>query len=133
MSTSARVLQTEINVTPFLDILLVLLITFLAAITARKSMDAQLPVPCEGQCTSDNTPIVLEVLADGSFLLNHRALTASELLPELRAVYAERPEKVIHVAGRRDASYQAVLSAMDMARTAGVKVISIPPGATSSP
>ncbi|MEP6999118.1 MAG: biopolymer transporter ExbD [bacterium] len=63
MKAQAQNLTTDINVTPFLDILLVLIITFLAAISARKSMDVVLPVPCEGTCESKNVPIVLEILA----------------------------------------------------------------------
>jgi biopolymer transport protein ExbD len=47
-------------------------------------------------------------------------------------VYADRPEKIIQVAGHRDASYQAVLAAMDVARSAGVTVVSIPPSSSYS-
>ena len=126
MRPSAQ-LTNDINVTPFLDILLVLLITFLAAMTARKSLDATLPVPCVGGCASGTPQIMLEVLSDGSFLLNRRVISAAELPSTLRATYDGRPEKIIQVAGHRDASYQAVLSAMDIARSAGVTVISIPP------
>ena len=126
MRPSAQ-LTTDINVTPFLDILLVLLITFLAAMTARKSLDTTLPVPCVGACASGSPQIMLEVISDGSFLLNRRVIPAAELASTLRATYDGRPEKIIQVAGHRDASYQAVLSAMDIARSAGVKVISIPP------
>ena len=126
MSTNARTLSSEINVTPFLDVLLVLIITFLAAVSARRTMDVELPVPCEGMC-GDDTPIVLEVLGDGNFLLNGRSVPASGLASTLHAVYDTRPEKVIQVAGHRDASYQGVLHAMDVAREAGVTVIAIPP------
>lgn len=127
MSQASRTLTTDINVTPFLDILLVLLITFLAAMTARKTMDAQLPVPCAGACVSNDTPIMLEVLGDGSFLLNRKPVRATMLLATLKATYDGRPEKILQVAGHRDASYQGVLAAMDVAHSAGVKVIAIPP------
>ena len=119
-------LTAEINVTPFLDVLLVLIITFLAAMNARKTMDAQLPVPCADACEGDGRPIVLEVLHDG-FLLNRQPVTATNLLGTLRSVFAGRPEKIIQVAGHRDATYQGVLNAMDVARSAGVMVIAIPP------
>ena len=127
MKASAQTLTTDINVTPFLDILLVLIITFLAAMSARKSMDVVLPVPCEGTCVSNDVPIVLEVLADGSFLLNSKVVTAATLTATLHATFDGRADKMIQVAGHRDVHYQDVLAAMDLARSAGVTAISIPP------
>ena len=127
MSNQAHRLTTDINVTPFLDILLVLLITFLAAMTARKTMDAQLPLPCAGSCASDGRPIVLEVLADGSYRINTQPVSAATLLVRLHEIFDPRTEKVLQVAGHREVSYQGVLAAMDVARSAGVKVIAIPP------
>ncbi|MDQ2665720.1 MAG: biopolymer transporter ExbD [Gemmatimonadota bacterium] len=126
MRTAERHLNADINVTPFLDVLLVLIITFLASVSARKTMDAQLPLPCAGSCVSDDRPIVLEVLADG-FLLNRQPVTAANLRETLRSAFDGRPEKVIQIAGHRETTYQNVLSAMDVARSAGITVISIPP------
>jgi biopolymer transport protein ExbD len=120
--------NAEINVTPFLDILLVLIITFLAAMSARMTMDAQLPEPCTGACRGDDRQIVLEVLPGGLYRLNSRMVTEANLLSTLRSTYAGRPEKIIQVAGHRDVRYQTVLSAMDVAHSAGVKVIALPPG-----
>jgi biopolymer transport protein ExbD len=127
MTSRAQHLNSDINVTPFLDVLLVLIITFLAASIARKSMDAVLPTPCTEACTSNDVPIVLEVLGDGSFLLNRRVVSAALLPAALRATFDGRPEKILQVAGHRDVTYQGVLAAMDAARSAGVDVISIPP------
>ena len=127
MRNAERGLTSDINVTPFLDVLLVLIITFLAAMSARKTMDAQLPLPCTGSCEGEATSIMLEVLGDGSYLLNRQAVAAAGLSATLRSVLAPRPDKVLQVAGHRDATYQAVLTAMDIARSAGVTVISIPP------
>jgi biopolymer transport protein TolR len=124
--------RSDINVTPFLDVLLVLMITFLASVTARKTMDVTLPVPCAGVCVADDQTIVLEVLADGSFLINTRPVRSADLPSTLRGIYAGRPTKIIQVAGHRRASYQAVLSAMDVARAAGVTVVSIPPNSSYS-
>ena len=130
MRNNVRNLNAEINVTPFLDVLLVLIITFLAAVSARKTMDAQLPVSCGSVCEANGTSIVLEVLSDGSYLLNRTPVAEAALFATLQSVFSGRPEKVIQVAGHREAHYQDVLSAMDVARSAGVKVISLPPGDT---
>lgn len=127
MRDDKRSLNGDINVTPFLDVLLVLIITFMAAMTTRRAMDAQLPVRCSGNCVSSDETIVLEVLDDGSYQLNRAPVSATELLATLHDVYAGRPEKVIQVAGHRGARYQDVLSAMDVAKAAGVKVVSLPP------
>ena len=127
MRDDRRSLNGDINVTPFLDVLLVLIITFMAAMTARKAMDAQLPVKCSGTCVATDDSIVLEVLDDGSYRLNRAPVAATELLATLREVYSGRPDKVIQVAGHRGARYQDVLSAMDVAKAAGVKVVSLPP------
>jgi biopolymer transport protein TolR len=132
MTNTTRALTSEINVTPFLDVLLVLMITFLASVTARKTMDVTLPVPCTGICEDDGQTIMLEVLADGSFLINTAPVRATDLPSTLRGIYAGRPTKIIQVAGHRNANYQAVLAAMDVARAAGVTVVSIPPSSSYS-
>jgi biopolymer transport protein ExbD len=126
-ATRMHGMNSEINVTPFLDVLLVLIIIFLSSMMARKTMDAQLPVPCTAECAGDESAIVLEVLNGGAFLLNKQPVIGAQLESTLRSVYASRPDKVIQVAGHRDARYQDILSAMDVARSAGVRVISIPP------
>lgn len=128
MRNESRSLNGDINVTPFLDVLLVLIITFMAAMTVRKAMDAQLPVECaHGACAGNSGTIVLEVLVDGSYRLNRTPVSAASLRTVLHDVFDTRPEKVLQVAGHRHAQYQSVLSAMDVAKTAGVKVISLPP------
>ena len=134
MRNDTSSLNRDINVTPFLDVLLVLIITFMAAMTTRKAMDAQLPVRCaDTACAGGENTIMLEVLADGGYRLNRRPVATGALLGTLRAAYAGRPEKVIQVAGHRGARYQSVLAAMDIAKTAGVKVISLPPSDSYEP
>jgi biopolymer transport protein ExbD len=130
--TGSTGINFEINVTPFLDVLLVLMVTFLASVNARKTMDVVLPVPCTGLCATDGTPIVLEVAANGDYLINRQRVVSGTLLATLHGVYDARPEKVIQVAGHRDARYQDILTAMDVARSAGVRVVAIPPSSSYS-
>jgi biopolymer transport protein ExbD len=90
--------QHELNVTPMLDVLLVLLVIFMAAAVAmRHTMDAQLPEPCQVLCNGPGDPLVLEVLPGSRFLLNKYEVRASELASYLRGVFAPRPEKILHV------------------------------------
>jgi biopolymer transport protein ExbD len=131
-ATKVQDLQFEINVTPFLDVLLVLIIVFLASMSARKAMDAVLPQPCTGACAGHDASIVLEVLRDGSYRINRTPVAPGMLATTLRGILDPRPDKVIQVAGHRDVRYQDVLSAMDVARDAGARVISIPPSESYS-
>lgn len=126
-SRFAQVLSADLNVTPMLDVLLVLLVIFMASMEARHTMDAQLPAPCERGCNGSGDAIVLEVLPGPTYRLNRAPVSARELPERLRSTYAGRPEKVIQVAGHRTARYADVVEAMDIARSAGARVITIPP------
>jgi biopolymer transport protein TolR len=112
-ASSARPMNAEMNVTPMLDVMLVLLIIFMAAITNRMVLPAHLP------------DIVLEVGTRGYYAVNQQVVPADSLQARLRAIYDGRPDKRIILRGARDATYQEVLRAMDIARGAGVTVIGI--------
>ena len=110
-----------------LDVLLVLLITFMAiSIRMRHTIDAQLSQPCVGKC-AQGTPIVLEVFAGPAYRINRTPIAANALLQELEKIYDGRRDKVLQVAGHAGARYQDVISAMDVAKSAGVRAIGVPP------
>jgi biopolymer transport protein ExbD len=116
-----------------IDVLLVLLIVFmLAVVRVHRTMDVQLPQPCEAACTAGDA-IVLEVLPGPSFRLNGAGVKPGELRDRLTAVYAGRPNKAILIGGARAVRYDDVMSAMDIAKSAGVTVIGIAPRATVAP
>jgi biopolymer transport protein ExbD len=117
----------ELNVTPMLDVLLVLLIIFMAvSIQVHRTIDAQLPVPCTGACDGQ-APIVLEVLPGPAYRVNRRPVAADQLLPYLLGVYRGRHDKIIQVAGYPAVRYDDVVKAMDIAKSAGVDAIGIAP------
>ena len=129
-------LTNEPNVTPMIDVLLVLLIIFMMVIPmARKAIDIQLPDPNPAVAPANavSQQIVLEVLPNGAFAVNKEPLSKDNLVKRLKEIYDPRPDKLIFIKGDPTVKYQDVIFAMDMARQAGVKVIGVPPKDKSAP
>ena len=124
-SSSSGGMNAEMNVTPMLDVLLVLLIIFMAALSKRMILDAHLPDPVPAVERPEAVPIVLEVGPRGYYAVNQQIIPADSLPARLEALYATRPDKRIILRGARDATYQEVLRAMDIAKGAGVTVIGV--------
>src|SRR5438045_7319155 len=123
-------LQNEINVTPMIDVLLVLLIIFMMVIPmSRKAIDLQLPAPTTDKPPSGPPPsqIVLEVLPGNVFKINSQPVSKADLGRRLKEIYDPRPDKIIFVKGDPAVKYSDVISAMDVARGAGVKIIATTP------
>ena len=123
-------LTNEINVTPMIDVLLVLLIIFMMVIPmSRKAIDLQLPDPTPDNTNQGPPPsqIVMEVLPGNTFKINSQPVSKADLGRKLKEIYDPRPEKIIFVKGDPSVKYQDVIAAMDVARGAGVKVIAAVP------
>jgi biopolymer transport protein ExbD len=123
-------LSNEINVTPMIDVLLVLLIIFMAVLPSmRKAIDIQLPDPNPSVAPANATSnqIVLELSPGGKYAINSEQVTRDRLGTRLKEIYDPRPEKIIFVKGTAGVKYGAIIEAMDIARGAGVKVIGVPP------
>jgi biopolymer transport protein ExbD len=128
-------LTNEINVTPMIDVLLVLLIIFMAAIPSmRKSVDVQLPDPTPSLAppNAQSNQIVLEVSPNG-YSINSEKVDEANLGRRLKEIYDPRPEKIIFVKGDPKVKYERVVHAMDVSRGSGVKVIGVPPKDTPGP
>jgi biopolymer transport protein ExbD len=118
-------MHAEPNVTPFLDVLLVLLIIFMyLSLNQQRIITAQLPDPTPR--TGPNTPsIVLEVRPSAQYAINTQLVPASELPGRLRAIYQGRPQKTLIVRAAPGVRYQEVVDALDIAKGAGVVAIGL--------
>ena len=126
--------QSEPNVIPLIDVLLVLIIIFFTIVAAekvkeakeQKALYAQLPLATSPTSGAAPPSIVLEVGPDG-YRVNRAPVARGALAAHLRGIYDARPEKVLFVKGDSAVSYQEVITAMDIARGAGVRVLGLPP------
>lgn len=125
------VFNPEPNMTPMIDVMLVLLIIFMIIVpAARRAIDLQLPEPNPNQVAAqDPHQIVLEVSASGEYMINKSPVPRNGLDARIREIYEGRPDKIIFVKGDPAAKYQTIISAMDIVRGAGVVVIGVPPKA----
>lgn len=114
----------EINVTPLVDVMLVLLIIFMVTAPALTGqLKLSLPVP-NPEKTKAPPKAKLNVQQDGSFVLDGRPMTRAQLSTALSALAAENSETVLNVDANADADYQAFAHALAVADEAGIRNLS---------
>lgn len=122
--------SNDINVTPMIDILLVLLIIFMMQVSLqRKTMQVNVPpeAPPSNVKSPPSNQIVLVLGADGSYSVNSDTVPKSQLDQKLHSVFDTRPQKLMFIKAAGTRKYQDVVEAMDIARGAGVQVIGFTP------
>ena len=124
--------MSEINVTPMIDILLVLLIIFMVIVPVTpKGLDALVPQPPKTDMPNNiiERAVVVQVFhhpgAAPTYRINDVDVTYSELLPRLTDIYANRAERVMFVKGDDNVSFQSIAEVIDIGRAANVDHIGL--------
>jgi biopolymer transport protein TolR len=118
--------RAEINVTPLVDVVLVLLVIFMVVTPLLKEeTPVELPVTRSSEAASESRQLTLAILASGELTLDGEALARDRLAERLRSVFAERADRTLFLAADRSLPYATVVEVIDACREAGVTTIGL--------
>ncbi len=116
--------MNEINMTPLVDVMLVLLIIFIITIPVMKhAVNIDLPRATNQPQDAKPETVRLSVNAQGEYFWNESQIADSELLPRLQAEAAKEPQPELHIRGDKEVRYERVAQAMAAAQQSGVRKI----------
>ncbi|BBV07610.1 TPA: colicin uptake protein TolR [Providencia stuartii] len=128
-----RELKSEINIVPLLDVLLVLLLIFMAtAPIISQSVEVDLPDAAESQTvsSSDNPPIILEVAGVGQYNMlidgeRLELLPSEQIAAEAKAQLDKNPKAIFLIGGAKEVPYDEVIKALNILHQAGIKSVGL--------
>jgi biopolymer transport protein TolR len=123
----SKPLAADLNVTPLIDILLVLLIIFMSTVQmSQQGLDVNLPETERSPSPPVNSPqILLELTADRRITINTQPVEHAALAARLRDIYASRHDRTLFVRGDGSLRYGDIVQVIDAARGAGVTRVGV--------
>jgi biopolymer transport protein TolR len=119
-------LNSDINVTPLVDVMLVLLIIMMLIAPLVRQGAVQMPEAANTSEKADNREqTVVAIDSHGAFSVNALPVSAEDLIPHVRRVLEDKREKVVYLKGDKDAKYSAIMNAMDAFRSAQIDNIAL--------
>ncbi len=129
-SKNSKMAMSEINVTPFVDVMLVLLIIFMVtAPMMQQGIDVNLPKTSSAGVELNEQPFIITILANGKIKISSVFVPVNELKTKLNAIFANKKNKQIYIQADKKVDYGIVAEVMGEARAAGIfnqSLITIP-------